>query len=367
VRNNRYSDLKIVDHPKKLESLRSGNITAPVYVRVKPTNRCNMDCWWCIYSQSYRATGKDRKGIEHASAGMHKDISLADEMPFEKLCEILDDFRVMGVRAVTYSGGGEPLIYPNIAEIMRRTLFFGIDLSVLTNGLALHGDVTSVLSFAKWVRVSMDYTGPESMAQSRGIAQKAIDLILQNIKRFSEVKQPFCDLGVNFIIHKLNCNSKSIAEFTRILKDHGVNNIRFSPVWVPNLIEYHKPIEADALKAIELATALTDDNFTVHSSYDIHAPHYKAERGYSRCYYCQVVPAIGADLNVYACHHKAYDHTGLIGSIQDQRFKDMWFGEHARRFFETFNPTASCRHQCANDTKNMNIEHLRNSPLDNFP
>jgi dTDP-4-dehydrorhamnose reductase len=36
----------------------------------------------------------------------------------------------------------------------------------------------------------------------------------------------------------------------------------------------------------------------------------------------QTVPVIGADLKVYACHNKAYDHTGEIGSLKDKNFNN---------------------------------------------
>ena len=37
----------------------------------------------------------------------------------------------------------------------------------------------------------------------------------------------------------------------------------------------------------------------------------------------QVVSVIGADCNVYNCHNKAYDKTGRVGSIKNQKFSDL--------------------------------------------
>jgi 2-iminoacetate synthase ThiH len=44
-----YSDIKVLNYPEKLAALREGRITAPVHVRLKPTNVCNHNCWFCAY------------------------------------------------------------------------------------------------------------------------------------------------------------------------------------------------------------------------------------------------------------------------------------------------------------------------------
>jgi len=65
---------------------------------------------------------------------MHENMIRQDEISREKILEILFDLKKIGVKAITYSGGGEPLIHPNIIEIMNKTLEYNIDLSILTNG-----------------------------------------------------------------------------------------------------------------------------------------------------------------------------------------------------------------------------------------
>ena len=79
----------------------------------------------------------------------------------------------------------------------------------------------------------------------------------------------------------------------------------------------------------------------------------------------QIVPVVAADYNVYACHNKAYDAKGKIGSIADRRFKDLWFSPEAKTFFEQLDPTKVCQHQCANDEKNLLIHDIMGAQ-DNF-
>jgi sulfatase maturation enzyme AslB (radical SAM superfamily) len=104
----------------------------------------------------------------------------------------------------------------------------------------------------------------------------------------------------------------------------------------------------------------------VNTTYNLTSPAHSPERAYSRCYFMQTVPVVGADMKVYACHNKAYDATGCIGNIADQSFKQLWFSAEAKAFFEKLNPQCDCRHQCANDSKNRHIQNLITTAPDHF-
>lgn len=364
LRNNKYSDLKIVSFPEKLDSFRKGVITPPIYVRVKPINKCNHGCRWCVYKADRRHDGD--YGMSIINSDMHLDMAEQDVMPRVKMLEVLDDFQTMGVKAVTYSGGGEPLLHPDIEDFMEGTLYRGIDLSIITNGQLLTGLAAEILAYAKWVRVSMDYTTPAQMAHSRMVPERLFDGVLKNLQTFALHKRPDCDLGVNFIVHRDNC--EGLVEFADRLFDLGVENIRFSPMYCPNFLAYHAPIEVMVeaqLQQIE-QHARGYTRASVNTTYDVRNPAHGPNRPYNRCYFMQTVPVVGADQNVYACHNKAYDKTGLIGSIREQRFITLWASEEAKKVFETLNPQCDCRHQCANDLKNRHIMNLVNAARDNF-
>jgi len=374
MRNNRYSDLKIVQFPSKLRSFHEGKITAPIYVRLKPINVCNHACSWCVYKadrkQSARINAPEGKLMPSIKSNMHLDMVEKDIIPTAKMLEVLDDFKAMGVRAATFSGGGEPLLHRDIETFMQRCLNFGIDLSIITNGQLLSEERAKILSFAKWVRVSVDYTNGAQMAHTRVIPESSFDAVMTNIQAFARIKQPDCDLGVNYIVHRDNC--ENLVPFARQLFEIGVENIRFSPMWCPELVAYHTPIkervEAQLGEIQQWVESRFDDDgrLRVNTTYDLHNPAHSPVRAYKRCYFMQTVPVVGADQRVYACHNKAYDMTGCIGSIKERSFRDLWFSEEAKAFFESLNPQCDCRHQCANDSKNKHIVNLISTAHDNF-
>lgn len=360
MRNNKYSEYKIAFFPEKIESFVEGKISAPIYVRIKPTNLCNHNCFFCVYASGYRR--EKTAGAFHS--GMHEDIEHKDVIPTPKMYEILDDLAGIGVRAVTYSGGGEPLMHHDIVPIMRKTKDLGIDLSVLTNGQLLTKERAEILAEAKWVRVSMDYISGEQIAYQRGIAPSSFQIVMNNIEHFSKIKNRDCDLAVNFIVH--HGNHDSIFEMAKRLKDSGVESVRFSPMWIPNFQEYHASIAASVSEQLAKASVLIDEGFDINTSYNLSGSGFSPDRRYARCFFMEIVPVIGADLQVYTCHNKAYDKTGILGSIRDRKFSDLWFSEEMQKVMDGFDPRDRCRHQCANDGKNIFIGSLVDAQFDNF-
>jgi MoaA/NifB/PqqE/SkfB family radical SAM enzyme len=327
-------------------------VTAPLYVRIKPTNRCNHNCFFCIYNESY--------------GNMHGTMVKRDELSREKLLEILDDFKNIKVKAVTYSGGGEPTIHPDIEEVLQKTLDYGIDLSIITNGQRLNGNIAKLLAKAKWVRISMDYADAEGFKISQRGSARMFDEIIENIQNFTKMPHE-CDIEVNFIITK-ESHSK-IEKATKLLKELGVDNIRFSPVWIKDVEDYHEYIKRYVLNLIPvLKKEYETEKFKVYSSYSEHSVSKEAmHRPYTTCPFMQIVPVIGADYKVYNCHNQAYSDKGLIGSIEHQKFSKLWFSKETAEYFLKFNPQISCEGiQCAADSKNIFMNDLLNTSPDNF-
>ena len=64
------------------------------------------------------------------------------------MLEIIDDCIDMGVKAITFSGGGETLIYPYIVDVLKKLQDSPIKFATLTNGAILKGKGTEI--FAYW-------------------------------------------------------------------------------------------------------------------------------------------------------------------------------------------------------------------------
>ena len=343
----KYSAYKIFSFKEKIDSLPFDNpeILPPIHIRIKPTNRCNHNCWYCAYRTDNLQLGKDMK--------------LTDEIPEEKMMEIIDDCIEMGVKAITFSGGGEPLLYPYMKEVLKKLKDSPIKFAALTNGSNLQGEIAELFAFhGTWIRVSMDGFNDESYSKYRNVKKGEFSKIIKNIANFKKLSGK-CSIGVSYIIDKNNYNK--IYEFTKVIKESGADSIKMSPCIVDNdgrmNNNYHQPI----FEIVKDQIGMVKDEFADHDFEIFDAYHYleeKFEKDYSWCPYIQICPVIGADLRVYACHDKAYNlDEGVIFSLKSDSFKNKWFS--SKYNFFKINPSKICRHHCAVNEKNkIIIEYL---------
>jgi len=342
-----YTKLKIFHYQHKLDSLGAevDDIAPPVHIRIKPTNVCNHRCRYCAYRAADLQLGKDMVG--------------KDFIPREKMLEIIDDLEQMGVQAVTFSGGGEPFCYPYLAEAVRKLAGTAIRFAALTNGSLLEGELAEIFAErATWLRVSMDGWDDESYARYRGVKVGEFSRVLGNMEDFKRLGGG-CFLGVSLIVDEENWSE--IFNFTRRLKGTGVDSVKISPCVVSNdgaeNNRYHQPFFDRAKELARLAVSeLADDGFEIFDAYHSLAETFVKE--YRWCPYLQILPVIGADMNVYSCQDKAYNlDEGLLGSIKQQRFRDFWYGDK-EKFFR-IDPAVHCNHHCvANDKNRLVLDYL---------
>ena len=340
-----YSQLKVFYHPEILQHLLNGTRCNPVYIRVKPTNRCNHNCSYCHYKNSYLDLD---------------DFKPTDEIPKDKMLETVDSMRKLGVKAVTFSGGGEPLIYPHIEETMERVLDSGIDLSIITNGSLLSEGRAKLLAKSKWVRLSIESIDDEEYCSIRGIKKGSFDRLCGNISDFSQIKDKNCELGVNVVVNAKN--AYEVVEMARLMKSLGVNHVKYSPMITNDTNEYHSGFREDVTKQLkEAQESFGDDRFRVIDLYTgDFADSAIFERNYKRCPMKEFICIIAANSKVYYCQDKAYLDDGEIGSIADQSFKELWKSEKTTELFRNFDATEICKQHCVHDSRN----ELINSFLD---
>jgi MoaA/NifB/PqqE/SkfB family radical SAM enzyme len=170
-----------------------------------------------------------------------------------------------------------------------------------------------------------------------------------------------CELGVSLIVDK--DNATHIHDFIKKIKSVDANSIKISPCIISNDSkennDYHKSIFNVVKDQVCRAMSdFADKDFEIFDSY--HLLEEKFSKSYEWCPYQQVLPVIGADLNIYPCQDKAYNlNEGLIGFIKNQSFKKFWFSDK-NNFFK-INPSIVCDHHCVANEKNKIILEYLNS------
>ena len=344
---NKYSKMKIFHYMEKIKSLPAENslIKPPIHIRIKPTNVCAHHCWYC----SYRADNLQ----------LGKDMNLREYIPKEKMLELINDLDELEVKAVTFSGGGDPLYYKYIIETLEQLSKTNIKVALLTNGSPLKGRVAKLLAeYASWIRISIDGWDDESYAEYRGIKIGEHSKVITNLKNFVRLNGN-CFVGISLIVDKKNASH--IYEMIKLYKEIGVSSVKVSPCIVSDVgVEnnlYHKEIYSTVKSLIQKSKNDFEElDFEIFDAY--HELDEKFKKDYSWCPYLQILPIIGADLNVYACHDKAYNlGNGVLGSIKDKSFKEFWMNDKDKFF--NINPSVDCVHHCcANNNNKLLIDYL---------
>ncbi len=164
---------------------------------LEPTNACNLDCRTCMRNVWDEPLG-------HMS-----------NLVFERILDSLNVFSPLPT--VFFGGFGEPLVHPNIIEMVRRVKELGAPVELITNGILLTETCARGLMDAGvdvlWV--SMDGATPESYADVRLGA--ALPEVIENLKQFYIMhRQGFFskpEVGIAFVAMKRN-----IADLPEILK-----------------------------------------------------------------------------------------------------------------------------------------------------
>ncbi|MBQ8945546.1 MAG: radical SAM protein [Lachnospiraceae bacterium] len=339
-----YSSLKIFHHKDYLDAIEKNEIKAPIYIRLKPTNFCNHHCSYCTYGSGNTDNRTTNRDI----------ISHTDVIPWNKLQEILFDFIDMGVKAITFSGGGEPLTYPHIVDAVNLVNEGNMSCSLISNGQLLCGEIAEAFYGAKWVRISFDSPIEEEYCRIRRVSPRAFNMVCDNLRSFSRNKSTDCTLGVNFVVSK--DNFRHVYRAAELLRELGVNNIKFAAV-VSNTPNYHEEICEEVIEQIKSAKKdFESDVFQIINNYegDCHDKQF-LEQPFKRCFTCKLVSVVGADQKVYLCHTRAYDEGAVIGDLKSMSFKQLWFSDATRRKLDLLDPVESCRNFCAYQDRNEMI------------
>jgi MoaA/NifB/PqqE/SkfB family radical SAM enzyme len=342
-----YSPFKIVHHSEVLDQFRVGLQPNPVQIHLVPTNRCNQGCTFCAY-----------RIPESAS---NQCFDAAEEMPREKLLEIITSCSMMGVKAIQITGGGEPLCHPDIKTAMGLAKAHGIELALVTNGQAMDGETIELVRDIAWVRFSVDAGTRDTYSLTRRVHARRFDDLLKTIATLAANKDTV--LGVGFVVNRENF--REIADACAMFRDLGADNFRISAAFTPLGMRYFDGMFEEARALAERAEALATASFRVFNLFNdrIHDL-FTGTQDYDFCPMKDLVPYVGADLRVYTCCMLAYNTAGLIGSIKDQTLRELWASAEKRAMFERHTPREHCRLPCMFEGKNRFINYcIKNDAL----
>lgn len=123
-------------HVEQMENYRAGRPGTIISTHVAPEGACNLSCPYCSVT--------------------HRDTHSRIEFPVIE--RYLRDLRSAGLRAVIFTGGGEPTAYKQFNELVRMASDdLGLRCALITNGTLTQRVDPDVWATFDWVRVSVNF------------------------------------------------------------------------------------------------------------------------------------------------------------------------------------------------------------------
>ncbi len=133
----------------------------PLLAHIIPVRRCNLACKYCNEFDDF-----------------------SKPVPVETMFRRVDKLAELGTSVVTISGG-EPLLHPELDDIIRRIRRHGIIAGLITNGYLLTGDRIERLNRAglEWLQISIDNVTPDDVSKK---SLKVLDKKLQLLAEYAD-------------------------------------------------------------------------------------------------------------------------------------------------------------------------------------
>ena len=292
-------------------------------IEVDPSNACNHACSFCL--SSYIHFDK-YKGTETFSRAV---------MPRDMLMSLCEDFVDMKVRAVNWTGGGEPTLNKHLKEAIAYCGSHGIKMGMFTNGTLFDkwDMFETLVDNMTWVRISVDAGTKETydgIRRARG--KQNWDKMVENLNKLIEVnksKGNKIDIGVGYVVSPDTYHE--IVDFAKFFKDFDLTYCQYKPeVVIREDGGEQREIEFWRDKVNPLLMEAKDilgNKFQMNSYKfeDLTTDREKFGRNYKKCLGSQVSPCIGADGHVYVCtNHRGWKQYSYGCLYDGKSFKEIW-------------------------------------------
>jgi MoaA/NifB/PqqE/SkfB family radical SAM enzyme len=225
----------------------------PIHIQINPTNKCPLNCSFCSYK--------------------NRDKNL--EMDINKLKEITNNFYNLGTRAISITGGGDPLAYPYLGDYVNFCDIKNIKIGLVTNGLLFKSlKDWSFINKLTWCRISLSDEYDINKFKDNFIH------VISNYKTdwsFSYVVTKYFDL------YKL-------SEAIKIANKHNFTHIRV----VDDILNNQSNVNMSDIKK-ELNKNNIDDKLVIYQGRKQYT------KGHKKCLISLLKPNVGPDGNIFPC------------------------------------------------------------------
>lgn len=337
---------KLIYHIDRVNQWLRGAAIYPIYIEIGLYGGCNHRCIFCAFDFfKYKP-------------------DILDEIYLKRFVIAAAE---KGVKAILYSGEGEPLLHKNAAEVIGFTKKMGIDVAIATNGVMLNKDLSEkILGYLSWIKVSLDSGFDNSYRFIHGAKKGDFQTVLKNLREAVKIRNRhkyICTIGVQFLL--IPQNYKEVISAVKIARDLGVDYLVVKPYCEHP--SSGKKI-ASSLKYRDLF--FLEDKIARYSNTNFHVifrhramEKQGARKSYKYCLGLPFAAHITASGDIYPCNVFLGKKNFILGNIYKESFKDIWEGGRRKRIKDlicTKWNIKNCRNACRLDEINRYLWELKN-------
>ena len=359
-----YSYDKGLAHLDRLAALQRGEQPPPVHMQVVLSDLCNQLCNFCAYRMPDYSSAQ-LFGVEEEDGTVNRNPNR--KMSTRRALALLEEARALGVRAVQFTGGGEPTVHPDIVPIMEHAHTLGLETSLVTNGVKMSRALRELLvASSTWIRMSLDAGLADTYATMRRAPREHFDAAIENLTHLAKLrdaKNSKLYIGVGFVVNRDNW--REVLDAARIAYAAGADNFRISGLFQTGGDDYFEGFREEAAALCRRAEEMaeTSIDFTVSNRFlERVADLEQGSPDYSFCTYQNLTTYVGADLSLYRCCIYAYNDRGRIGSLRDRSLVDLWNSSEKRADFAGFDARGCER--CQFNPQNRRLDRVVHARFD---
>jgi MoaA/NifB/PqqE/SkfB family radical SAM enzyme len=346
---------KLFGHLDHLVALRDGKYLAPINVEIDLSNRCDLKCAGCHFAYTHVRgpwTGKQDKPDGYIPGGDLMNTKLAGDILFQ--------LAHVGVKSVTWTGGGEPTLHPDFDFIAEIAAFCNLEQGIYSHGGHIKGERAAWMKeHFKWIYFSFDAYDVESYKLHKGVNR--FDKVCANIRNVVSLPGA-ATIGMGFLLTR--DNYRHIYAMQKLARDLGVTYAQFRPLidFAPNepnvLLEDTSWID----EAVGLLQQYGDDPFIIADIGRFEM--YRDWKGhpYKTCRWSALQTVITPNGKVWRCTNKREYPDGFLGDLSVESFETIW-----ERSGGVCQVNDKCRLLCRGAIANVTLDAIyKEGPHANF-
>jgi len=343
MKNYNLDNHKLIYHLDRLNAWNRGEDIYPLYISVSPSGACNLKCIFCAYSYLPK-----------------KNIFLKRDA----LSKILKEFKGLGIKAIFYSGEGEPFMNRELSQMIIDTANCNIDAAVNTNGILLTKNIAKdIIEELTFIRFSVNAGNADTYKKLHGVNK--FDTVIDNIAdavKLKKEKKAKVTIGIQCLL--LNENINSLLDLAKTLKNIRVDYLAIKPFLKHPQIHFNNSINIleknDLIRRLE---SMSTDKFKVVIRRN--AFERNKARTYKHCLSLPFMAEIDCTGDVYPCGPYLGHKEFVYGNIYKKSFKKIWNSKSCRSirdFISTKLDVSKCMPNCRNDAVNRFLWQLKHEP-----